>query len=64
MKVPVLMSIGLIDTAVPPMTALSIYNLLAGPKAVDLVPLLGHNRRREFDGMRNRFFAEHAGIRQ
>ena len=43
-KVPVLMSSGLIDTACPAMTVLSIYNTLNCPKQIDLVPLLGHNR--------------------
>jgi cephalosporin-C deacetylase-like acetyl esterase len=56
------MSSGLIDTAVPPMTALSIYNTLPGPKQIDLVPLLGHNRGPKFEGMRNRFLVEQAGI--
>jgi cephalosporin-C deacetylase-like acetyl esterase len=54
-KVPVLMSSGLIDTACPPMTVLSIYNTLTCPKQIDLVPLLGHNRSRWFDALRNRF---------
>jgi cephalosporin-C deacetylase-like acetyl esterase len=61
-KVPVLMSSGLIDTACPPMTVLSIYNTLSCPKQIDLVPLLGHNRSRWFDGVRNSFLAEQAGI--
>jgi cephalosporin-C deacetylase-like acetyl esterase len=61
-KVPVLMSCGLIDTACPPMTVLSIYNTLSCPKQIDLVPLLGHNRSRWFDALRNRFLAVHAGI--
>jgi len=61
-KVPVLMSSGLIDTACPPMTVLSIYNTLTCPKQIDLVPLLGHNRSRWFDALRNRFLVEHAGI--
>jgi cephalosporin-C deacetylase len=61
-KVPVLISSGLIDTACPPMTVLSIYNTLTCPKQIDLVPLLGHNRSRWFDDLRNRFLAEHAGI--
>jgi len=61
-KVPVLISSGLIDTACPPMTVLSIYNTLSCPKQIDLVPLLGHNRSRWFDTLRNRFLAEHAGI--
>jgi len=61
-KVPVLMSSGLIDTACPPMTVLSIYNTLSCPKQIDLVPLLGHNQGPKFREMRNRFLAEHAGI--
>ena len=61
-KVPVLMSSGLIDTACPPMTVLSIYNTLTCPKQIDLVPLLGHNQGPKFREMRNRFLAEHAGI--
>lgn len=61
-KVPVLMSSGLIDTACPPMTVLSIYNTLSCPKQIDLVPLLGHNRSRWFDALRNRFLVEQAGI--
>ena len=61
-KVPVLMSSGLIDAACPPMTVLSIYNTLACRKQLDLVPLLGHNRGPRFDELRNRFLVEHAGI--
>jgi len=61
-KAPVLMSSGLIDTACPPMTVLSIYNTLTCPKQIDLVPLLGHNRGPRFEGMRNRFLVEQAGI--
>ena len=61
-KVPVLMSSGLIDTACPPMTVLSIYNTLACRKQLDLVPLLGHNRGPRFDELRHRFLMEHAGI--
>ena len=61
-KVPVLMSSGLIDTACPPMTVLSIYNTLACRKRLDLVPLLGHNRGPRFDELRNRFLVEQAGI--
>ena len=61
-KVPVLMSSGLIDTACPPMTVLSIYNTLTCPKQLDLVPLLGHNQGPRFKDMRNRFLTEHAGI--
>ncbi len=61
-KVPVLMSSGLIDTACPPMTVLSVYNTLTCPKQIDLVPLLGHNRSRWFDSLRNRFLVVHAGI--
>jgi len=61
-KVPVLMSSGLIDTAVPPMTALSIYNTLQCPKQVDLVPLVGHNQGPHFKEMRNPFLVKQAGI--
>ena len=61
-KVPVLMSSGLIDTAVPPMTALSIYNTLPGPKQIDLAPLIGHNQGPRFKDLKNRFLVEQAGI--
>ena len=61
-KVPVLMSSGLIDTAVPPMTALSIYNTLKCPKQIDLAPLVGHNQGPHFKEMRNPFLVEQAGI--
>ena len=61
-KVPVLMSSGLIDTACPPTTVLSIYNTLPGPKQLDLVPLLGHNQGPRFNELRNRFLMEQAGI--
>ena len=62
MKVPVLMSSGLVDTACPPTTVLSIYNSLPCPKQLDLVPLLGHNQGPRFAELRNRFLMEHAGI--
>jgi cephalosporin-C deacetylase len=61
-KVPVLMSSGLIDTACPPMTVLSIYNTLNCPRQIDLVPLLGHNHGPRFTELRNRFLVEQAGI--
>ncbi|MEI6646865.1 MAG: acetylxylan esterase [bacterium] len=61
-KVPVLMSSGLIDTACPAMTVLSIYNTLNCPKQLDLVPLLGHNCGPRFAELRNRFLVEQAGI--
>lgn len=61
-KVPVLMSSGLIDTACPPTTVLSIYNTLPCPKQLDLAPLVGHNQGPRFNELRNRFLMEHAGI--
>jgi len=61
-KVPVLMSTGLIDTACPPMTVLSIYNTLPCPKELDLAPLVGHNQGPRFNALRNRFLMMHAGI--
>ena len=56
------MSTGLVDTACPPTTVLSIYNSLPCPKQLDLVPLLGHNQGPRFAELRNRFLMEHAGI--
>jgi cephalosporin-C deacetylase-like acetyl esterase len=61
-KVPVLMSSGLIDTACPPMTVLSIFNTLKCPKQIDLIPLMGHNSGPHFKEIRNRFLVEQAGI--
>jgi cephalosporin-C deacetylase-like acetyl esterase len=61
-KVPVLMSSGLIDTACSPMTVLSIYNTLSCPKQLDLVPLLGHNCGPRFTELKNHFLMEHASI--
>jgi len=61
-KVPVLMSSGLIDTACPPTTVLSIFNSLSCPRQLDLVPLVGHNQGPRFGGLRNAFLMEHAGI--
>ena len=61
-KVPVLMSGGLIDPACPPTTVLSIYNSLPCPKQLDLAPLIGHNQSPRFAELRNRFLMEHAGI--
>ena len=61
-KVPVLMSSGLIDPACPPTTVLSIYNSLPCPKQIDLAPLIGHNQGPRFAELRNRFLIEQAGI--
>ncbi len=61
-KVPVLMSAGLIDPACPPTTVLSIYNSLSCPKQIDLAPLIGHNQGPRLAELRNRFLMEHAGI--
>jgi cephalosporin-C deacetylase-like acetyl esterase len=61
-KVPVLMSGGLIDPACPPTTVLSIYNSLTCPKQLDLAPLIGHNQGPRLAELRNAFLAKHAGI--
>jgi cephalosporin-C deacetylase-like acetyl esterase len=61
-KVPVLMSGGLIDPACPPTTVLSIYNSLSCPKQLDLAPLIGHNQGPRLAELRNAFLVKHAGI--
>ena len=61
-KVPVLMSGGLIDPACPPTTVCSIYNSLSCPKQLDLAPLIGHNQGPRLAELRNAFLVKHAGI--
>ena len=61
-KVPVLMSGGLIDPACPPSTVLSIYNSLTCPKQLDLAPLIGHDQGPRLAELRNAFLVKHAGI--
>ena len=61
-NVPVFMTIGLIDTAVPPMAALSIYNALQCPKQIDIVPLGAGNVGPQFRVLKTRFLVKQAGI--
>jgi cephalosporin-C deacetylase-like acetyl esterase/pimeloyl-ACP methyl ester carboxylesterase len=62
-KVPAIMSIGFIDTGVPPTVAFSVYNTLTGPKAVALDPLMGHNQAKSYAELRRKFFQEQTGLK-
>ena len=41
-----MINLGLIDTAVPPTTVFSAYNVLKGPKTIVISTDLGHNADR------------------
>lgn len=54
-KAFVLMNVGLIDTSSPPMTCLSAYNLIPGPKNICLGHLRGHEASPQFAKLVNEY---------
>jgi len=60
-KVPAVVSVGLID-ALPPTTGLAAYNLLAGPKKIHLAPLSGHSGSPQFPRMVDQLVEEQMAL--
>jgi dienelactone hydrolase len=60
-KVPAVMSVGLIDT-LPPTTGLAAYNLLGGPKKIHLASLSGHSGSPLFPRMVDQLVEEQISI--
>jgi cephalosporin-C deacetylase-like acetyl esterase len=60
-KVPAVVSVGLIDT-LPPTTGLAAYNLLGGPKKIHLAPLSGHSGSPLFPRMVDQLVEEQISI--
>jgi cephalosporin-C deacetylase-like acetyl esterase len=57
-KVPMIFGVGLIDTTCPPTTVFSAYNVVQGPKQIDIAPLMGHSFSPTYNKMMQKFIAE------
>jgi dienelactone hydrolase len=57
-KVPAVVSLGLIDETVPPTTVLAAYNLLGGLKVIQMAPLSGHSGSPQFRDMLHKLVEE------
>ena len=62
-RVPVIMGIGLIDTTCPATTDFSAYNVLKGPKQIDIAPLMGHSFSKTYVERSEQFILERAGLK-
>lgn len=60
--VPVLFGVGLADTTCPPTTIFAAYNVLAGPKQIDISPRTGHQRNASYDDVKKRWILQQAGL--
>jgi cephalosporin-C deacetylase-like acetyl esterase len=61
-SVPAIVGVGLIDTTCPATTVFSAYNVLRGPKQIDIAPLMGHAQSQEYSKLKNRWVLEQAGL--
>ncbi|HEX8552760.1 MAG TPA: acetylxylan esterase [Abditibacteriaceae bacterium] len=57
-RVPAIFGVGLVDTTCPPTTVFSAYNVLQGPKQIDIAPLMGHAFNKTYVEMLGRFIQE------
>jgi len=62
--VPAIMGVGLIDSTCPATTNFSAYNLLRGPKQIDIAPLMGHAVGKSYTAMKERWVLEQAGLKK
>ncbi|NCP29287.1 MAG: hypothetical protein GW802_30375 [Armatimonadetes bacterium] len=61
-SVPAIVGVGLIDTTCPATTVFSAYNVLRGPKQIDIAPLMGHAQSKSYGDLKNRWVLEQAGL--
>jgi cephalosporin-C deacetylase-like acetyl esterase len=59
-RVPAIVGVGLIDTTCPPTTVFSAYNVLQGPRQIDIAPLMGHAFNPSYVQLLDRFILESA----
>ncbi len=62
--VPAVVGVGLIDSTCPATTVFSAYNVLRGPKQIDIAPLMGHSFSPSFRKLWARFVLEQAGLKK
>ena len=61
-EVPALFGVGFIDGTCPATTVFSAYNVLRGPKQIDLAPLMGHAFSPSYRKLTSRWILEQAGF--
>jgi cephalosporin-C deacetylase-like acetyl esterase len=54
-RIPAIVGVGLIDTTCPATTVFSAYNVLQGPKQIDVAPLMGHDFSKSYLQLLDRF---------
>jgi len=62
--VPAVVGVGLIDRTCPATTVFSAYNVLRGPKQMDIAPLMGHAFNPAFRKLWSSFVLEQAGLKK
>ena len=60
-KVPMIFGVGLIDNTCHPTTVFSAYNVVQGPKKIDIAPLMGHAFDPAYTKMLDSFVLEQGG---
>lgn len=63
-KVPALFGVGLVDTTCPPTTVFAAYNVLAGPKQIEISPQAEHEKNKRYAAVKNRWIWQQAGMAQ
>jgi cephalosporin-C deacetylase-like acetyl esterase len=63
-KGPAIVGVGLIDNTCPATTVFAAYNVLRGPKRIDIAPLMGHAQGRSYLDMKAQWVLEQAGLRK
>ncbi len=62
-RVPAIMGVGLIDRTCPPTTNFAAYNVLKGPKQIDIAPLMGHAFSKSYVELTERFITDQVALK-
>jgi len=60
-RVPMIFGVGLIDNTCHPTTVFSAYNVVQGPKEIDIAPLMGHAFDPAYNKMLSKFILQQGG---
>jgi cephalosporin-C deacetylase-like acetyl esterase len=63
-KVPTVMGVGLIDNTCPCTTCFAAYSVLAGPKQMDIAPLMGHGTSPSYIALSSAWILKQAGLKK
>ena len=61
---PAIVGVGLIDNVCPATTVYAAYNVLRGPKRMDIAPLMGHAQSKSYIALKERWILERAGLKK